>query len=102
MISGTSYRFLAAAQRGRVLSLHEQARSGRWVRQFGTAKQPQQTKPHLYLVLDDDEHAFNIHRLDMDDDLNDGGSPEKPLRFPEPSLLRLGHGPQISPSLAAT
>ncbi|KAM0821502.1 hypothetical protein ACQ4PT_072161 [Festuca glaucescens] len=65
----------------------------RGVRQFGTSYQRQhleRRKPHLYLVLDDHEHAFTIHKLDMDEVIG-FVSVETPLRFPEPPLVRLGH-----------
>ncbi|CAM0908567.1 unnamed protein product [Alopecurus aequalis] len=54
-----------------------------------TVKQQQATKQHLYLVLDDTADAFTIHKLDMDDDLDDGGSAENPLCFPKPPLRPL-------------
>ncbi|CAM0953576.1 unnamed protein product [Alopecurus aequalis] len=62
-------------------------------RQFGTATQPQRqdTKGHLYLVLDGLEGGFSIHKVDMDNDLDDAGSTsaETPLLLPEPPVARL-------------
>jgi hypothetical protein len=62
-------------------------------RQFGTANQQEQqsTKPHLYLVLDDHERGFSIHKLDMDVDLDVGCvSVETPLCLPGQPVVCLG------------
>jgi hypothetical protein len=76
-----------AASRG-LASLPASAPAGWWQRQagqFGTSIQRQQ-QPHLYLVLDDHEEEFSIHKLDMDNDDPDVGcgSLENPLHFSEP------------------
>ncbi|KQJ87835.2 hypothetical protein BRADI_4g13802v3 [Brachypodium distachyon] len=65
----------------------------RQARLFSTANQQQRqttTKPHLYLVLDDHQNGFTIHKLDIDNDLDVSCSSEDPLNFHEPPVIHLG------------
>nr|CAB3449285.1 unnamed protein product [Digitaria exilis] len=46
-------------------------------------------KKHLYLLLDDAEYGFGIHKLDMDTDVAAGGLDSVALpRLPDPPVLR--------------
>ena len=55
------------------------------------AKRARPRQKHLYLVMDDWEMGYSIHKLDVDEFESDagGGGENKPRRLPEPCALRI-------------
>lgn len=73
----------------------------------GGDKKPRRGREHLYLVLDDWDKGFSIHKIDADsfDTTNDGLQTGVAGHLPEPPALRLespaGHVPHTGMSFAA-
>ena len=68
------------------------------------AKRARPRQKHLYLVMDDWEMGYSIHKLDVDEFESDagGGGENKPRRLPETCALRIEAPADRSPAILAS
>ncbi|KAL6652106.1 hypothetical protein ACP70R_011031 [Stipagrostis hirtigluma subsp. patula] len=65
------------------------------------AKRPRRRQKHLFLVMDDWENGYSIHKLDVDAFESGAGDHDHPGRLPKPSVLRVEAPVDRSPAIVA-